>query len=68
MGTYTNFVNLFDFCALAVPSGFRPDGLAQGISLVAPPLQENCLLALGAAWHRALGLPMGATANPVPTA
>ena len=68
MGTYTNFVNLFDFCALAVPNGFRPDGLAQGISLVAPPLQENRLLALGAAWHRALGLPMGATANPVPTA
>jgi len=66
MGTYTNFVNLMDLCALAVPNGFRPDGLAQGISLIAPSLQEDRLVALGAAWHRSLGLPMGATGNPVP--
>ncbi len=65
MGTYTNFVNLMDFCALAVPSGFRPDGLAQGISFVAPPFEENRILALGAAWHRSLGLAMGAMSHPV---
>ncbi len=65
MGTYTNFVNLMDFCALAVPNGFRPDGLPQGISFVAPPFEENRILALGAAWHRSLGLSMGATAHPV---
>lgn len=66
MGTYTNFVNLMDFCALAVPNGFRSDGLAQGISLVAPALQENRIVALGTAWHRSLDLPIGATGNPYP--
>jgi allophanate hydrolase len=66
MGTYTNFVNLMDFCALAVPAGFRPDGLPQGISFVAPPLQDSRLCAFGAAWHRSLGLPLGATGNAFP--
>jgi allophanate hydrolase len=66
MGSYTNFVNLLDMCALAVPNGFRADGLAQGISFVAPALCEATVLAFGAAWHRALGLPMGATGNAIP--
>ncbi len=68
MGSYTNFVNLLDMCALAVPNGFRADGLAQGISFVAPELQEATILAFGAAWQRALGLPMGATGNALPEA
>lgn len=66
MGTYTNFVNLMEFCALAVPNGFRPDGLAQGISFVAPPLQDRRLCAFGAAWQRALAPTMGATGLTVP--
>jgi allophanate hydrolase len=66
MGSYTNFVNLLDMCALAMPNGFRADGLAQGISFVAPALCEATVLAFGAAWHRALGLPMGATRNAIP--
>jgi allophanate hydrolase len=66
MGTYTNFVNLLDMCALAVPNGFRPDGLAQGISFVAPALRERDVLAFGAAYHRALGLCMGSTHNRIP--
>jgi allophanate hydrolase len=67
MGSYTNFVNLLDMCALAVPNGFRADGLAQGISFVAPALSEATILAFGAAWHRGLGLQMGATGNGIPT-
>jgi allophanate hydrolase len=63
MGTYTNFVNLLDMCAIAVPNGFRADGLAQGISFVAPALREATILAFGAAYHRALGGPMGATGH-----
>jgi allophanate hydrolase len=66
MGSYTNFVNLLDMCALAVPNGFRADGLAQGISFVTPALCESTILAIGAAWHRALGSPMGATGHAVP--
>ena len=66
MGTYTNFVNLMDFCAIAVPNGFRPDGLPQGISFVAPPLQDNRVIAFGAAFHRRLRLTMGATRHRLP--
>ncbi len=35
-GTYTNFTNLADLSALALPAGFRTDGLPFGISLIAP--------------------------------
>lgn len=35
-GEYTNFVNLADLAALAVPSGFREDGLPQGITFMGP--------------------------------
>ncbi|HEX2525401.1 MAG TPA: amidase family protein [Geminicoccus sp.] len=66
MGTYTNFVNLMEFCALAVPNGFRPDGLPQGLMFIAPSFQDNRILGFGAAYHRALGLTMGATPHRLP--
>lgn len=66
LGTYTNFVNLLDMAGLAVPAGFRQDGLALGITLVGPAFQENLLCALGAAYQRACGLPLGATGNALP--
>lgn len=34
LGTYTNFVNLLDRCGVAVPGGFRADGLPAGVTLV----------------------------------
>ncbi|KAK9447504.1 amidase signature domain-containing protein [Limtongia smithiae] len=33
-GTYTNFVNFADYAALAVPAGFREDGMPFGVTLV----------------------------------
>jgi allophanate hydrolase len=36
LGTYTNFVNLLDLAALAVPGATRPDGLPFGVTLVGP--------------------------------
>src|SRR5262249_22852233 len=36
LGTYTNFANLLDLCALAVPASLRADGLPFGITLLAP--------------------------------
>ena len=36
LGTYTNFVNLLDWSALALPAGFRRDGLPFGITFIAP--------------------------------
>ncbi len=37
LGTYTNFVNLLDLCALAVPSRRRSDGFPAGVTFIAAP-------------------------------
>ena len=51
LGTYTNFVNLLDLCAIAVPASLRADGLPFGVSLVAPAGCDDALLALAAHWR-----------------
>jgi allophanate hydrolase len=48
LGTYTNFVNLLDLCAMAVPAGHRANGLPFGLSLVAPAHAEALLFAASA--------------------
>lgn len=61
LGTYTNFVNLLDLAAVAVPAGFRPDGLPLGVTVMAPAFADAALLALGARLHAALGGKVGGT-------
>ncbi len=62
LGHYTNFVNLLDLAALALPAGFRPaNGLPFGITLVGPAFSDDALLALGARYHCALGGNIGVT-------
>jgi allophanate hydrolase len=56
LGTYTNFVNLLDLSALAVPSGFKPNGLPFGVTFLAPAFHDRRLLELAA---RAEGAPTG---------
>ncbi|CAN5366358.1 allophanate hydrolase [soil metagenome] len=68
LGRYTNFVNFFGMSALALPFGFRPDGMPFGITLIARAHAERALLAFGARWQRALGLPLGKTASTLPPA
>ncbi len=46
LGYYTNFVNLFDLAALAIPAGFRPNGLPFGVTLIGPGFSDRALLAL----------------------
>jgi allophanate hydrolase len=46
LGFYTNFVNLMDLAAVAVPAGFRRDGLPFGVSLIAPVFSDEALLEL----------------------
>lgn len=60
-GTYTNFTNLADLSALAVPAPFRADGLPAGITLIAPAWHDRALADFGIRWQRQLGLPLGAT-------
>ncbi|SCV03168.1 LAME_0H08262g1_1 [Lachancea meyersii CBS 8951] len=45
-GTWTNFVNLSDLAALAVPAGFRNDGLPTGITLIGKTFTDYALLDL----------------------
>lgn len=45
LGYYTNFVNLLDLCALAIPAGFTDSGLPFGVTLVAPAGNESALFA-----------------------
>ena len=64
LGTYTNFVNLLDLCALAVPARPRPDGLPAGVTLIAPAGADARLAALGGKIHAMGGTPLGATGRP----
>ncbi len=50
LGMYTNFVNLLDLCAIAVPAETRPDGLPFGVQLIAPAFADDRLLDLAATW------------------
>ena len=65
-GHYTNFVNFFGLSGLALPFGFRPDGLPFGITLIARAFAERALLAFGARWQRAVPLPLGKTTSQLP--
>lgn len=66
LGTYTNFMNLLDYAAVAVPAGFRADGLPFGVTLFAPAHQDLPLLRLAASCQRDGGWPLGATGASLP--
>jgi allophanate hydrolase len=51
LGTYTNFTNLLDLCAIAVPAGLRDDGLPFGVTLMAPAFSDAKLLRLAHWWE-----------------
>ncbi|MFP5361911.1 MAG: allophanate hydrolase [Thermoleophilia bacterium] len=64
LGTYTNFVNLLDLCAVAVPAGAGDDGQPFGVSLVAPAGADGALLELAARWRgEAAAHPTGSAAT-----
>ena len=68
LGYYTNFVNLLDLAATAVPAGFQSNGLPFGVTLVAPPHQDAPLLHLAARVQRTPGARLGATEHVLPEA
>lgn len=65
-GTYTNFTNLADLSALALPAPFRADGLPAGITLLAPAWHDRALADFGRRWQQQLALPLGATGHAFP--
>jgi allophanate hydrolase len=81
LGWYTNFMNLLDYAAVAVPSAWLEGvegaaaaaspagGLPFGVTLFAPAHQDVPLLHLAARWQRALvgrAATLGATGRPLP--
>jgi allophanate hydrolase len=68
LGLYTNFVNLLDLAAIAVPVGMRKDGLPSGLTLIGPAFSEPMLCSLGAKLHRSSGVKLGATEFALPAA
>jgi allophanate hydrolase len=71
LGHYTNFVNLLDLSAVAVPAGILSSGSAQGlpwgVTLVAPAFKDLPLLHLADRFHRLVGGSLGATATSLAT-
>jgi allophanate hydrolase len=66
LGTYTNFVNLFDLCALAVPAAIAEDATPFGVTFLAPAGADALLASLGRLFHARTGLPLGALGVPQP--
>jgi allophanate hydrolase len=68
LGTTTNFVNLLDLSAFAVPSGLRGDGLPSSVTLIARSGADGLIAGLAEAIHARSGAPMGATRLAAPPA
>ena len=66
LGAFTTFVNPLDLAALAVPGGFRDDGLPAGVTLVGPWGSDARLAAFGTAIHRATSDRLGALDRRLP--
>ncbi|MGH6924359.1 MAG: allophanate hydrolase-related protein, partial [Propylenella sp.] len=66
LGYYTNFMNLLDLSAVAIPAGMQKDGLAFGVTLAAPAFADAGLLALADELHRVQDLKLGALETKLP--
>jgi len=68
LGTFTNFTNLLDLAGIAVPAGFRADGLPFGVTLLGPAFSEDGLLALAKLYLDSVRPTLGATKSSYPSA
>jgi allophanate hydrolase len=70
LGYYTNFVNLLDLAAVAVPAGRRPTGQPFGVTLFADAFTDATLAAVAETYCRERNVRIGAGGDPyadVPT-
>ena len=65
LGLWTNFVNLLDLAAVALPAGFRPDGLPFGVTIIGQAFSDAALAHYASALHAALGAGAGIACRPV---
>jgi allophanate hydrolase len=66
MGYYTNFVNLLDYSAVAIPAGFTTKGLPFGVTLFADHLQDKFLQQISQRYFSIKSWGMGATGADMP--
>lgn len=57
LGFYTNFVNLLDMAAIAVPAGARSNNTGFGITFIGPAHSDKALIALAGAYLTLAALP-----------
>lgn len=65
LGFYTNFMNLLDCSAIAVPAGFLDNELPWGVTFFSDALQDYKLLSFANRWQQALQLSPGAMQSPL---
>ena len=64
LGYYTNFVNLLDLAALAIPTAFTENQLPFGVTLIAEAFTDRCLLSIAKRIEMTLQLPLGVEKQP----
>ena len=57
LGLYTNFVNLLDMSAVALPAGFRDNATGFGVSLIGPAWADRALLDLARRYEEIAPMP-----------
>jgi len=57
LGRYTNFVNLLDMSAIALPAGFRDNATGFGVSLIGPAWADLALLDLARRYEEIAPMP-----------
>jgi allophanate hydrolase len=66
MGYYTNFMNLLDYTAIAVPGGFTEQGLPFGVTFFGPVFSDRLLLSVAAQFQQLNSFTLGATGSALP--
>ncbi|MGJ8679359.1 allophanate hydrolase [Paraglaciecola sp.] len=61
LGYYTNFMNLLDFAAIAVPTAFTHENMPFGVTLFSPAMTDQKLLTIASRLRNHNKLPLGAT-------
>jgi allophanate hydrolase len=65
LGYYTNFMNLLDLAAVAVPAGFQKNGLPFGVTLFSKAFADHALLSVADRLQRAVDAQPTAAGNGV---
>jgi allophanate hydrolase len=57
LGRFTNFVNLLDMSAIAIPAGFRANGTGFGVTLIGPAWADSALFTLAQRYMESFTMP-----------